>query len=74
MKFKSFFLIAVISITNSFAQVVTTLPEFPTEQDSIVIFLDTTQPGAEELLDYSGTIYAHTGVNTNLGNNWRLGK
>lgn len=51
-----------------YSQVVTTLPKFPTESDSIVIFLDTTQPGAEELFNYSGTIYAHTGVNTNFGN------
>ncbi|HVO75363.1 MAG TPA: alpha-amylase family glycosyl hydrolase [Ignavibacteriaceae bacterium] len=45
---------------------VTTIPEFPTENDSIVVFLDATQPGAEELLNYSGTVYAHTGVNTAL--------
>jgi len=51
-----------------FSQVVETIPEYPTENDSITIFLDTTQPGAEELFDYSGTIYAHTGVNTNFGN------
>jgi 1,4-alpha-glucan branching enzyme len=68
MKFKTFFLIAFIFITNSIAQVITTQPEFPTETDSIVIFLDTTQPGAEELFNYSGTIYAHTGVNSNFGN------
>ncbi|HSR18294.1 MAG TPA: alpha-amylase family glycosyl hydrolase, partial [Ignavibacteriaceae bacterium] len=47
---------------------VTTVPEFPTENDSIVIFLDTTLPGAEELLNYAGTLYAHTGVNTSAGN------
>jgi glycosidase len=51
----------------AFSQVVTTEPEFLTQTDSIVIFLDTTQPGAEELLNYNGTIYAHTGVTTNLG-------
>ncbi len=68
MKFPSIVLTAIFFITNSFAQVATTLPEFPTEGDSIVVFLDTTQPGAEELFNYSGTIYAHTGVNTNFGN------
>jgi len=67
MKFPSIVLTAIFFITNSFAQVATTLPEFPTEGDSIVVFLDTTQPGAEELFNYSGTIYAHTGVNTNFG-------
>jgi glycosidase len=54
----------------SFAQVVTTTPLYPMETDSIVVFLDATKPGAEELLNYTGTVYAHTGVNTNLGN-WR---
>lgn len=49
------------------AQVVVTEPEYPTELDSIVIFFDATQPGGTELLDYSGTVYAHTGVNTNYG-------
>jgi 1,4-alpha-glucan branching enzyme len=47
---------------------VTTLPQYPTENDSITIYLDTTQPGAEELLNYTGTLYAHTGVNTSVGN------
>ncbi|NWF89604.1 MAG: hypothetical protein HXY50_09100 [Ignavibacteriaceae bacterium] len=49
------------------AQVITTEPAYPTENDSIVIFLDATKPGAEELLNYTGTLYAHTGVNTNVG-------
>ncbi len=51
----------------TFSQV-TTSPQYPTQNDSIVVFLDATQPGAEELLNYTGTIYAHTGVNTNIGN------
>ena len=49
------------------AQIVVTEPEYPTQQDSIVVIFDATQPGAEELLNYSGTVYAHSGVNTNLG-------
>lgn len=52
----------------SSAQVVTVQPQYPTESDSIVVILDATQPGAEELLNYTGTLYAHTGVHTNLGN------
>ena len=51
-----------------YSQVVTTIPEVPTQNDSITVILDATQPGAEELLNYTGTIYAHTGVNTNVGN------
>jgi len=50
-----------------FSQPVTTQPETPTQNDSIVVFLDATKTGASELLNYTGTIYAHTGVVTNLG-------
>jgi len=62
--FASFFLLLNVSIRP---QIVVTEPEFPTESDSIVITFDATQPGAEELLNYTGTVYAHTGVITNLG-------
>ncbi len=51
-----------------YSQPVFTEPEFPTENDSIIVFLDATQPGAAELLNYTGIVYAHTGVNTNYGN------
>ena len=60
------FSITFYSIVN--AQVVTTSPEYPTQTDSIIIFFDASQPGAEELLNYAGTVFAHTGVNTNIGN------
>ena len=53
--------------TISFSQIVTTTPAYPTQYDSIVVFFDATQPGASELLNYSGTLYAHTGVTTNFG-------
>src|SRR5690606_3220296 len=65
MKKFYFFILFVSGILH--AQVVTTEPEFPTENDSIVVYFDATQPGAEELLNYSGTVYTHTGVNTNFG-------
>ncbi len=61
-------LIAVFCFTIlGSAQIVTTEPQYPTENDSIVVIFDATQPGASELLNYTGTVYAHTGVNTNLG-------
>ena len=46
----------------SYSQIVTTIPEFPTQNDSIIVIFDATQTGAEELLNYTGTVYAHTGV------------
>jgi len=64
-------LISLITFTflssQALSQVVQTIPEFPTENDHITIILDTSQPGAGELTAYPGTIYAHTGVNTNYG-------
>jgi hypothetical protein len=55
---------------NSLSRVIHTTPESPKENDSVTVFLDTTQPGAKKLFDYDGAVYAHTGVNTNQGN-WR---
>jgi len=51
----------------AFAQLIITEPEYPTRSDSIVIIFDATQTGAEELLNYTGTLYAHTGVTTQNG-------
>jgi len=70
MKYMSkLFAILFLSI-SIYSQPIYTDPEFPTENDHITIFLDTTQPGATELLNYSGIVYAHTGVNTNY-NDWQ---
>jgi len=55
------------------AQVVYSEPPHPTERDSITIYFDATK-GDGGLKDYTGDIYAHTGVITNLsatGKDWR---
>ncbi|HKI79865.1 MAG TPA: alpha-amylase family glycosyl hydrolase [Ignavibacteriaceae bacterium] len=65
MKIKLFILILTAFVQSSFSQIITTTPQYPTENDSIVVFFDATQMGAAELLNYSGTVYAHTGVYTN---------
>lgn len=46
---------------------ITTTPEFPTENDSIVITFDATQGGGG-MAGYTGTLYTHSGVITNLSN------
>ena len=62
-------LFAILFLSISiYSQPIYTDPEFPTENNHITIILDTSQPGAGELSNYTGTIYAHTGVNTNNGN------
>lgn len=66
-KLLRFFLFLITFHSISFAQPITVDPTTPTQYDSIVVFLNTTLQGASELLNYTGTIYAHTGVTTNLG-------
>lgn len=67
MKYK-FLLFAFIFVCSEiFPQIVVTVPAYPTQTDSITVYFDATQPGAEELLNYTGTVYAHTGVTTNYG-------
>ena len=59
---------------NLFAQdIVTTNLQYPTQNDSIIIYFDATK-GNAGLKDFTGDIYAHTGVITNLstsGSDWR---
>ena len=57
-----FFTALFVFNSLSFSQIVTTEPQYPTQYDSIVVYFDATQPGANELLNYTGTVYAHTGV------------
>ncbi|MBN2282147.1 MAG: T9SS type A sorting domain-containing protein [Candidatus Marinimicrobia bacterium] len=54
--------------TMAFSQVVYTVPEFATVNDSIVLYFDAAQAERQDLKGYSGEIYTHTGVNTNKGN------
>jgi len=58
------FLILILLSTWSAAQVVVTLPEFPTDLDSCEVIFDATQ-GDGGLANVSGPLYAHTGVITN---------
>jgi hypothetical protein len=68
MKKHLFILFFIGFAVKLFPQLTTTNPQYPTQNDSIVILLDVTQPGGQELLNYTGTVYAHTGVNSNVGN------
>jgi 1,4-alpha-glucan branching enzyme len=51
----------------SISQIVTTVPTYPTQYDSITVYFDASLPGATALLNYTGVVYAHTGVITDLG-------
>lgn len=52
-------------IFNVRAQVVTSTPWFPVVSDSVIVYFDASK-GNGALANYSGDIYAHTGVITNL--------
>ncbi len=62
-------LVVIIFFINCFtlAQVVSTIPEFPTENDSIIVFFNAAE-GDAGLEGYTGDIYAHTGVITDQSN------
>jgi len=69
-----FILFAFIELSRCVtAQVITTVPVFPIDNDSVTIIFDATQ-GNGELKDVAPPIYAHSGVITNLSSSptdWR---
>ncbi len=70
------FLIGLLFSLESFAQVITADPPFPTATDSVTIIFDATQ-GDAGLKDYTGDVYAHTGVITDKStqpSDWRYVK
>ena len=71
MDFKKGILTSFLLITgllSAYSQVVTSDPEFPTAENAVTVFFDASQ-GNQELKDYSGDIYAHTGVITDESSN-----
>ena len=65
MKIRLLYLIFIGITQVSFSQVVTTSPQYPTENDSIIVYFDATK-GDAGLKGFTGDVYAHTGVITNL--------
>jgi glycosidase len=62
-----FFYTLVLLNSVVFSQAVITNPEFPTENEPIEITFNIAEMSNTSLLGYTGTVYTHTGVNTNLG-------
>ena len=58
-------ILLLVPITFLQGQVVSWEPEFPTENDSIVVYFHADQ-GNQALQGYSGTVYAHTGLISNM--------
>ena len=68
-----FVAVCIQGFQNLQAQVVTTTPEFPVTDDSVVVYFDATE-GTGGLEDFDGTVYAHTGVLTDQssdGSDWK---
>lgn len=65
--FRNIAVLLILFTGFSAAQVITMQPEFATENDSIVIIFDATEADGrgEQLVGYTGTLYAHTGVKVN---------
>jgi 1,4-alpha-glucan branching enzyme len=59
--------VAVFCMAKMNAQVLTCTPVFPTSEDSVFITFNPKE-GDKGLADWTGDIYAHTGVNTDKGN------
>jgi 1,4-alpha-glucan branching enzyme len=55
----------LLLVLTGFSQVITVTPALPTDQDSVVVIFDAAQ-GNAGLAGYTGDVYAHTGVITNL--------
>ncbi len=66
MKKYSFILCLLLAlISNGFGQVITVTPAMPNDQSSVEVIFDAAQ-GNAGLAGYTGDVYAHTGVLTNL--------
>lgn len=64
MKYLASIFILWLSIPSfAYAQIITTDPAFPTSDEPVTIFFDATE-GTQGLMDFTGDVYAHTGVLT----------
>lgn len=70
VQIKYYILLLLMTILCHFsisAQVVYSVPQFPTQTDTITLFYDATQ-GNAALQNYEGEIYANTGIISNFSN------
>lgn len=68
-----FVLFLLLQSSPLFSQLITADPAFPTDQQQVVITFNASL-GNQGLMNYTGDVYAHTGVITNLstsGSDWK---
>ena len=58
------FLICLLAVVAMQAQIITTTPTFPTENDEVAIIFDATK-GTAGLKGFTGYVYSDTGVISN---------
>ena len=72
MKRKPFLLPVLVCITGTLsAQMVTTDPGFPTAGEEVRVYYNTSQDEGGELENYTGELYAHTGVIIEGSTSWQ---
>ena len=64
------FFICLLAVLAMQAQIVTTTPDFPTENDEVTIIFDATK-GTAGLKGFTGDVYAHTGGILSTGTSWQ---
>ena len=62
--------ICLLAVVAMQAQIVTTTPAFPTENDEVTIIFDATK-GTAGLKGFTGDVYAHTGDKSKDGDDWK---
>lgn len=75
-KLQGFLLLFLLLSFTGFAQLITWNPYFPTHTDSVTVIFNAAL-GNQGLMGYTGDVYAHTGVITNLsssGSDWKYVK
>lgn len=68
-KITALILILFVGALSAFSQI-TTVPVFPTLDQSVTIFFDATQATNPGLVGYTGSLYAHTGVKLTPTSPW----
>jgi len=64
-KFILFISTVLFAVTTAFSQLITVTPALPTDQNNVEVVFDASL-GSGGLKDYTGDVYAHTGVITDL--------
>lgn len=58
-------------LANAFCQVIEVSPSLPTDVDAITLIFDASKASRTDLVDYSGDVYAHTGVKIEGSSEWQ---